>query len=50
MATGSVTRCMEKESLHGLTEDSTKESTKTIKNTVMESSYGLMVENMMDYG
>ena len=48
--TGSQTKCMELVLSHGLTEESTKVITTTIKNKVMVNSLGQMVECMMDTG
>ena len=41
---------MEKDCLHGLTEESMKEITLTIKSKVQENSFGLMEEDMMENG
>jgi hypothetical protein len=43
---GLTTKCMEKDSLHGQMVEVMTESTKMIRNRVLEFSHGQMEENM----
>jgi hypothetical protein len=47
---GKTIKCTEKEFSHGLMAESMKVITLMIRNKVMVSLHGLMVENMMDNG